>query len=299
MLVSVVIPSRNQAGFIGDCLHSITSQTHRPLEIIVVDGASTDGTVGVLRGFLAGQDVAFRWVSEPDGGHPDALNKGFAMTTGEVVGWLNSDDLYYDRCVVERAVQALRSKPEVDVVFGDTAIIDENGYVLMYWCFPKFRPRRAWRGLTLPQPSVFLRHPVILNERLDESLKVALDFEYWLRLGRKYRFAHVGAVQSVDRDQPNRISHARRGELLRTHQRIVEQYRSEYGDASPLGRCADLILRSTLRLKVVYPCLKFAAGIGSSRLCAPFKLDGIRHLLRRQLLGRLGRLPRAKAPQPA
>jgi hypothetical protein len=223
----------------------------------------------------------------------------FAVATGEVVGWLNSDDFYYDRDVIGRAVATLRSDPGVDVVYGDTAIIDENGYVLMFWCFPEYQPRRAWRGFTLPQPSVFLRQRVIREEKLDETLKVALDFEYWLRLGRKYRFAHVGAVQSVDRDQPARISHQRRGELLRTHQEIMERYRAEYGNPTVLERGGDLVLRPCLRLRGTYRCVRFAAGFEDPRLCIGLESDGICRLLRRQLLGRLGHLPRGRARKPA
>src|SRR5688572_23602687 len=100
-LVSILTPSYNYAQFIGDCLLSVTNQTHPNIEHIVVDDASTDGTVDVLRD----TGTSVRWVSEPDRGQSHALNKALAMSEGEIIGWLNADDAYADTRAVERAVR--------------------------------------------------------------------------------------------------------------------------------------------------------------------------------------------------
>lgn len=137
-LVSVVTPSFNQARFIEDTLASVFKQAYRPIEHIVVDGASDDGTVDILRHWADGhqsEGYRLRWISEPDKGHGDALNKGFARVTGDFVGWLNSDDVYFDRKAVQSAVTALQKNSEVDVVFGEVALISEDSGLQMVWCF--------------------------------------------------------------------------------------------------------------------------------------------------------------------
>src|SRR4051812_44775695 len=116
MLISVVVPSFNQAAFIGDALSSITSQTHQPIETIVVDGGSTDGAVDVIRRV---ESLLAHWESAPDRGQTDALIKGFARTTGDIQCWLNSDDRFTAGALAEFAA-FFDANPHVDVVFGDS-----------------------------------------------------------------------------------------------------------------------------------------------------------------------------------
>jgi Glycosyl transferase family 2 len=118
-LVSIITPVLNRVETMGVCLASVTRQTYRPIEHIVVDGGSTDGTLDLLREYRAPH--LFHWVSEPDNGMYEAINKGIAISRGEVLAYLNSDDLYLPWSV-EVAVRALQ-QPGIELVYGDLGIL--------------------------------------------------------------------------------------------------------------------------------------------------------------------------------
>src|SRR5713226_6394238 len=113
-LVSILTPSFNQARWLADNLRSVTNQTYPHIEHIIMDGGSTDSSVEILK--KAGPNV--RWRSEPDRGQSHALNKAFAESRGEVIGWLNSDDAYFTPTAVAEAVQVFERCPDVNVVYG-------------------------------------------------------------------------------------------------------------------------------------------------------------------------------------
>jgi glycosyltransferase involved in cell wall biosynthesis len=179
---SVVTPSLNVRPFLERCLASIAAQESRDFEHIVVDGGSTDGTLDLLAGWRGHR---LRWISEPDGGQAQALNRGFAMAGGEIVGWLNADDLY-EPWTIARVIERFRTYPELDLLYGLALVVDGEGRFLRVASLP--RPRITDLYLFsnfLHQPAVFFRRS--LFERfgfLDESLHFALDYEYWLRVGR-------------------------------------------------------------------------------------------------------------------
>src|SRR6185295_7144434 len=121
--VSVITPSFNQGQFLEASIRSVLAQDYPNIEYIVVDGGSKDESVEVIKKF---QDRLKWWVSEKDKGHADALNKGFSHATGEILAWLNSDDIYFPKAVSE-AVAILRTRPEVGMVYGDADLIDDSG----------------------------------------------------------------------------------------------------------------------------------------------------------------------------
>ncbi|MCJ7706656.1 MAG: glycosyltransferase, partial [Anaerolineales bacterium] len=125
-LVSIVIPSFNQAAFLEATIRSVLTQDYPRLETIVVDGGSTDGSLDIIRRY---EDRLTRWLSEPDRGQADAINKGLRLATGEIVAWLNSDDLYLPGAI-RQAVQALAEHPEAGMVYGDGVLIDEDDAIL-------------------------------------------------------------------------------------------------------------------------------------------------------------------------
>src|SRR5580658_3296860 len=128
--LSIVTPSFNQAQFIEATLRSVKSQHYPALEHIVVDGASTDSTVEILKRFAAMPGWEhLRWISEEDRGQSDAINKGFRMATGDIIGWLNSDDRYRPGCF-RAVVEAFKANPDIDILYGDYTWIDETGRIL-------------------------------------------------------------------------------------------------------------------------------------------------------------------------
>jgi len=194
--VSVVTPSFNQARFIERTIESVLSQRGPfELEYLVVDGGSTDGTVDLLRR----QGERVRWVSEPDRGQSDALNKGFRMATGDVLAWLNSDDLY-EPGALAAAVEALSGGPRW--CFGRCRIVDAEGRevrgpIAAYkaWLARHYSHARLLAVNFVPQPAVFFRRDLLEQVGpIDEACHYAMDYDLWLR------FAAVAAPVHLPRD---------------------------------------------------------------------------------------------------
>jgi hypothetical protein len=201
--VSVVMPSFNQAGFIDAAARSVLGQDGPPVELVVADGGSTDGTLGRLESLLAEFGPRLRWVSGPDAGPANAVNKALGLARGEVVGWLNSDDLYAPGAVAA-AARHLAANPDEVMVYGEGEHIDGCGQSLgRYPTRPPAAGLNAFHdGCFICQPTAFLRRGVFeAVGGLDESLKAAFDFELWLRVFRRYpgRIAHIDRVQAFSR----------------------------------------------------------------------------------------------------
>ncbi len=224
-LVSIITPSYNQAQFIEETLLSVRVQDYPNIEHIVIDGASSDNTVDILR--KNENYYNLRWISEPDNGHADAVNKGFEMANGNIIGWLNSDDVYFDRSTVSAVVEAFRKYQEAHVIYGDVAYIWEDGRILRVQCMPSFRYSRLLRGCFLGQPSVFFRRRVLEDHKLDVRNKVAIDYEYWLRIGKNCRFHHIPRILAGDRNHGGRISVAQADKLRRVSDQLRKQYLGE------------------------------------------------------------------------
>lgn len=197
--VSVVTPSYNQARFIEDTLQSVAAQTYGRVEHVVIDGGSTDGTVDILQRHEDDVD----WVSEPDDGQSDAINKGFDRASGDIVGWLNSDDVYFDVEVLERVVRYFE-ETDADVIYGDVALIGPNSDVLSLQIVPDFDYNLLLCGCFIEQPALFFRDYVLNDNRLDTDLEYVMDYAFWLRLAHKYEFYHVNDVLAGDRNHPDR-----------------------------------------------------------------------------------------------
>jgi glycosyltransferase involved in cell wall biosynthesis len=199
-LVSVVTPSFNQGAFIAETIESVLGQEGARIEYLVVDGGSTDATLDVLCGY----GDRTRWISEPDRGQADAINKGWRRTSGEIIAWLNADDVYLPGAV-RQVVEVFASRPEVDAVYGDCDYVDAGGRRLEPY------PTRPYDYLALvrearnyiPQPATFLRRRVLDRVGpLDESLHYVMDFDYWLRLGLHHTMAYLPVRLAATRLHP-------------------------------------------------------------------------------------------------
>jgi glycosyltransferase involved in cell wall biosynthesis len=183
-LVSIVTPSFNQGRFIAATIESVLSQDYPKLEYLIVDGASTDETAEVVGRYAD----RLTFVSEPDRGQSDAINKGFRMARGEIVAWLNSDDIFLPGAV-RAAVDALHARPDAAAVYGEGYQIDERGERISR--FAATQEFNLWRLLNLNdfilQQTVFFRR-FIFDEvgYLDENLHYGLDWELLMRIGLQY-----------------------------------------------------------------------------------------------------------------
>lgn len=189
--ISIITPSFNQGEFIEETISSVLSQNYPSLEYIVLDGGSTDGTVDILKKY---DHSITAWISEPDKGQSDALNKGFSIATGDIIGWLNSDDTYLPG--VLNKVARLFNDPNIDILMSEYyAFMNENGDIYEYKKNEYVDRKsliRFWRtrGMTINQPCVFFRRKLIENMDpvVDASLTYAMDYDLWLRLSRVASF---------------------------------------------------------------------------------------------------------------
>ena len=196
-LVSIIIPSYNQGRFLRETLDSVFAQDYRPLEVVVVDGASTDETVQVLEEYERAHSE-LRWSSEPDNGLPDAVNKGLFRARGTYAGIQSSDDLYRPGAIRE-AVEVLQRDPTLGLVYANADIIDEEGnfVVLAPNRLPFSKARFLARSTIIHQSSAFfvLRIAQELGGWRDEYY--CADSELWLRMMFRTRVQHVDRVWSA------------------------------------------------------------------------------------------------------
>ena len=201
-LVSVLMPTRNQSSFITEAIESVLSQNYTNLELIVLDGASTDKTHEILKR-IAAQDARLSWFSAPDTGPAQAINKGLSRVKGTIIGWLNSDDLYTEGAI-ERAVAAFQDDRNLLMVYGEGLNVDELGtFVSRYPTLPANTPIDTFNeGCFICQPTVFFRRTLnLLLGPLNESLKTAFDFDYWLKAFKKVqgRIGFIPHEQAMNR----------------------------------------------------------------------------------------------------
>ena len=181
-LVSIVTPSYNQGRFLEETIQSVISQDYPRLEYLIIDGGSTDQSLEIIQRY---QDSLAWWVSEPDQGQTDAINKGFARAQGDILAWLNSDDTYLDGAVAE-AVDYLTSHPETGMVYGDANLVDETGRIIGRFPARQTDYRRLRRGYVhIPQQAAFFRGELWRQVGpLDPSFYFAMDYDLWVRLAK-------------------------------------------------------------------------------------------------------------------
>ena len=219
-LVSIITPSYNQAAFLEQTIRSVLEQNYPSIEYWVVDGGSSDGSVEIIRryaGRLAG------WVSEPDRGQADAVNKGFARATGEYIAWLNSDDLYYPGALSE-AVRALETTPQAPFVFSDVESIDEAGRAFNRMRYGDWGLADLMRFQIIGQPGVFMRRSVLRKAGfLDTSYQYILDHHLWLRMAVLGAPCYVpGALWAAARVHPSAKNTAQASGFQPEAERLAE-----------------------------------------------------------------------------
>lgn len=215
MLLSIVMPSFNHGRFLPAALDSILAQDHRPLEIIVVDGASKDDTVAVLERY-AERHPELRFLSEPDKGPADAVNKGLAMVRGELIGICSADDTYHPGAL-SKVVRAAQAHPDAGFIYGDVVGIDADGKALGADPLPDF----SWEaffaiGLAIPQGSIFFRTSVQRQVGGWNAAYYGCDLDFWLRILFRTRALHLREplsswrMHEQQRTRPDAVARIRR-----------------------------------------------------------------------------------------
>jgi glycosyltransferase involved in cell wall biosynthesis len=178
-LVSIITPSYNQALFLEHTIRSVLLQDYPNIEYIIVDGGSIDGSVEIIKSY---QEYLTWWVSEPDQGQAQAINKGISRASGDIIAWLNSDDLYLPGAI-SAVVEVFQDRSEACMVFGNALSIDEDGKPFNEQRFGDLRLEDFMAFNIICQPAAFMQHSCLDKAgKLDESYHYLLDHQLWLRI---------------------------------------------------------------------------------------------------------------------
>jgi glycosyltransferase involved in cell wall biosynthesis len=221
-LVSIVTPSFNQGRFIAETIRSVLSQDYPRIEYLVVDGGSSDGTLEILHQF----GDRLRWTSEPDRGQSDAINKGWRATSGEIVAWLNSDDVYHPGAITKVA-GFFQTHPDVDLVYGDCDHINDQGGITR-----RNRSRQATAADLLRSPSSIIAQPAAFVRRralmsvgyLDETLHYVMDLEMFLRVASRHKIAYLPERLASFRLHPQSKSSSQSAGLEQERVQMLERF---------------------------------------------------------------------------
>jgi glycosyltransferase involved in cell wall biosynthesis len=231
-ILSIVTPSYGYAQFIGDAIDSVRHSALPEVEHIVVDGASTDGTVALLE-----RSHGPRWVSEPDQGQSDAINKGVLMATGAWIGWLNADE-FYVQGGLRRALDAIAAFPDADVIYGDCIFVDEHGRAVeLNTSYGAGRLQFQGHNPFIMTCACFIRREVLVANPLATDFRLIMDWELFLRLSRRgARFRYMPGVIGAFR--------------LHAAQVTRNQRQADYDREKALGRRREGIPAQLWRIKL-------------------------------------------------
>lgn len=192
MLVSIITITYNSSAHLEQTIRSVLDQNYPEIEYILVDGGSTDGTLDIIRKY---EGRISKWVSEPDNGIADAMNKGIRMASGEIIGIIHSDD-FYEPEAISAVVRAFRENPDVGVVHGDLRLLNTSGSASVI-CQPSPEPEKnVWKTIPIMHSTVFIRKRVYEKFGLfDTSFRIAMDQELIARyLGKGVRFLYLERI---------------------------------------------------------------------------------------------------------
>ncbi len=231
LAISVITPSFNQGPFIRKTIDSVLAQGGADWEHVVIDGGSSDQTVSILNEY-----PHLKWVSEKDGGQADALNKAMKMCSGDVIFWINSDDLLAPGAF-EAARQFFTDHPDAHIVCGNAVTLDQDGNELVR-IGPRVRARKLrypWDGDTsIHQPSIVFRRAVYeFAGPFDIAFNCAMDYDFFLRASRQFRFHHLPVDFGLFREYAGTKTGEGAAEAFKEVKLSLVRYVRDAGDGSP------------------------------------------------------------------
>ena len=243
-LVSIVTPSYNQVAYLEQTIRSVGEQDYPHLEYLVVDGASTDKSVEIIKKYsLANREQAVGlqshfinwWVSEKDAGQGDAINKGLARTKGEIIAWLNSDD-YYLPGTLSQVVKIFQENSDVVMVYGDMLAVDAQGRTINVLKYKQLTLQDLLCFQIIGQPSVFFRREVFeLVGGIDTTFHFLLDHHLWIRIAQHGKILHVPQTWSAARYHAAAKNRAKAAEFGQEAFRILAWVKSQPGLAETVS----------------------------------------------------------------
>jgi GT2 family glycosyltransferase len=252
-LVSIVTPSYNQAAYLDQTINSVLRQEYPRLEYFVVDGASSDGSVEIIRKYA---DKLEWWISEKDGGQAEAINKGLSRAKGEIVAWLNSDD-YYLPGTLSSVIAAFHANPEALFVYGNMLAVDSQNRTINRLTYQPLTLKDLLCFQIIGQPAVFMRRAALEKTGiLDPAYHCMLDHQLWLRIAMHGPFVHVEQTWSAARFHAAAKNRARAAEFGQEAFKILD-----WAEHQP-------------ELQKVYPEWSDRARASAYRVDARYLLDG-------------------------
>ncbi|MBZ5580034.1 MAG: glycosyltransferase [Acidobacteriia bacterium] len=219
-LVSIVTPSLNMGRFLEETLRSVLDQDYPHVEYLVMDGGSTDGTLELLQQY----EGRLRYISQPDRGQADAVNRGFSVTSGAIFAFLNADDTYLPGAI-SAAVQAFAEHPEAGVVYGDAWYVAENGSRMAPYPVEAFEAANLARRCFICQPAAFFRRQAFAAVgSLDANLRFALDYDLWIRMARRYPMVKIDRDLATSRIHGSTKTMGETGPAMRETLSVLERH---------------------------------------------------------------------------
>ncbi len=285
-VLSIITPSYNQGAFLAETIESVISQQGDFfIDYIIVDGGSSDNSVDVIKRYdsllktgqwpITCRGIALRWMSEKDNGQTDALMKGFRMVQGEILAWLNSDDTYLPGAL-QSAVDFFIAEPDVALVYGDASYTDAAGSVISSYRTAEFDLVKLASANIICQPAAFFRRTAFEEVgSLNETLHFAMDYDLWIRLGRRFACHHIH--QPLANYRLHETSKTINSDtLIRNSEESLEITRRHFGWA-PLTRVyTSCHIRCSARLPNIIARSKFAVT-SSAVVCSLFRYLYLNH----------------------
>lgn len=223
-LVSIVTPSFNQARYLETTIQSVLSQEHPRIEYMVIDGASTDGSVEIIKRY---ENRLAYWASEKDKGQADAINKGLSHAKGDILAWLNSDD-YYLPNAISKAVKVFEENPDVVIVYGNMLAIDERGRTINVLKYNQLSLEDLLCFQIIGQPAVFFRREAYEKTRgLDTTFHFLLDHHLWIRIAQQGKILHIPQIWAAARYHAEAKNRAKAAEFGREAFLILDWAKSQ------------------------------------------------------------------------
>ena len=223
-LVSIVTPSYNQARYLEATIQSVLEQDYPRIEYIVIDGASTDGSVDIIRKY---ENRFAQWVSEKDSGQADAINKGMARAKGDILAWLNSDDYYLPKAI-SSVVKVFEENPEVLLIYGDIFAVNEQGKTINILKYKQLSLEDLLCFQIIGQPAVFLRREAYERTGgLDPTFHFLLDHHLWIRIAQQGKIQHIPQICAAARYHAEAKNRAKAAEFGREAFRVLDWLQSQ------------------------------------------------------------------------
>lgn len=258
--ISIVTPSYNQGQYIEWTIRSVVLQRYPNLEYVVMDGGSSDGTLPILKWY---QRHLSYWVSEKDGGQSDAVRRGFERSSGDIMAYLNSDDVLAPGAL-NFVADFFERNPKIDAVYSHRCIIDEQNNVLGYWILPPHSNLLMERWDLIPQETCFWRRRLFERAgNLDSSFRFALDYDLFVRYMRAGKFRRVPRFLSAFRmhKESKTVS-----QLMTVGQAEISRVHQKHGIRFPKG---GRLIGTAFQLSVQLRSARFARQGGLISGCLP------------------------------